>query len=86
MPQPEKEAQKRINQTLEVWENLRPKKSFAGMTLAQFKAILKRSLDSRAEITNLRNQLKGTIRDRSKILEQRSNAHREDSRALESHT
>ena len=57
-------AQKRINQTLEVWENLRPKKSFAGMTLAQFKAILKPSLDSRAEITNLRNQLKGTIRDR----------------------
>ena len=39
------------------WEDLRPAKSFAGMTLAQFKAKIKPSLDARDAIGTVENQL-----------------------------
>lgn len=42
---------------LKAWQDLRPAKTFADMTLAQFKAVVQPSLDARAQIDTLNNQL-----------------------------
>lgn len=47
----------KIATVLKAWEDLRPAKSFAGMTLDQFKAAIKPSLDARDAIGTLENQL-----------------------------
>lgn len=41
----------RIAKVLDAWSNLRPAKSFAGLTLDEFKAALKASLDAREAVT-----------------------------------
>lgn len=41
----------RFAKVLDAWSNLRPSKSFAGMTLDEFKAALKASLDARDAVT-----------------------------------
>ena len=46
-----------ITRVLQAWETLRPTKSFAGMTLAQFKAKLQPSLAARAALTALDAQM-----------------------------
>ena len=50
-------VEKKINDIINAWESLRPAKSFAGMTLAQFKTKVQPSLDTRATITDLENKL-----------------------------
>jgi len=52
-----KDSLEKINAVTNAWETLRPDKTFAGMTLAQFKAKVKPSLDARAEIGTLESQL-----------------------------
>ncbi|MFA6961951.1 MAG: hypothetical protein WC205_14440 [Opitutaceae bacterium] len=52
-----KKSEIRISKVLSAWETLRPAKSFAGMTLAEFKAKLQPSLDTRTAIAALDNQL-----------------------------
>ncbi len=52
-----KSTQEKINQVIAAWQTLRPAKSFAGMTLDQFKARLQPSLDARTAIAALENQL-----------------------------
>jgi hypothetical protein len=47
----------RITAVLKAWQNLRPEKSFAGMTLDEFKRIVQPSLDSRARIAELEAML-----------------------------
>lgn len=47
----------KIAAVLKAWEDLRPTKSFAGMTLEQFKTKIQPSLDARASIDTLNNQL-----------------------------
>ena len=47
----------KIALVLKAWEDLRPAKSFAGMTLDEFKLAVKPSLDARAAIGTLENQL-----------------------------
>jgi hypothetical protein len=47
----------RITTVLKAWENLRPEKSFYGMTLDQYKRTVQPSLDSRARIAELEAQL-----------------------------
>jgi len=42
---------------LKAWKDLRPTKSFAGMTLEQFTAEVKPSLDARDEIATLENKV-----------------------------
>ncbi len=42
---------------MNAWQTLRPEKSFAGLSLEQFKAKIKASLDARAAIAALENQL-----------------------------
>ena len=46
----------RINLVTRAWETLRPTKSFGGLTLAQFKAKVKPSLDARATLESLDHQ------------------------------
>src|SRR5688572_1900320 len=41
----------RIAKVLDAWSSLRPAKSFAGLTLDEFKAALKVSLDAREAVT-----------------------------------
>ena len=62
-----KENLDRINTVTKAWETLRPAKSFAGLTLAQFKAKVKPSLDARANVETLDHQ-------RTAALDQRDDA------------
>jgi hypothetical protein len=47
----------RITTVMKAWENLRPSKRFAGMTLDEYKRIVQPSLDSRARIAELEAML-----------------------------
>jgi hypothetical protein len=47
----------KINKVITGWETLAPEKTFAGMTLSQYKARIQPSLDSRARIQTLEEQL-----------------------------
>ena len=57
MPLSPSVVEQKINTTVTAWENLRSDKSFAGLTLAQFKTAVQPSLDARTEVRNLENQL-----------------------------
>lgn len=57
MPVAPKNIEARLNAVLNAWKTLRPEKSFAGMTLAQFEAKLKPALDARAAIAALESQM-----------------------------
>ena len=52
-----KDNGEKIAAVLQAWGDLRKTKSFAGMTLAQFTAKVQPSLDARAAIDTLDNQL-----------------------------
>ncbi len=52
-----KEVAEKIGEVTQAWSDLRPAKSFAGMTLDQFKAAVKPSIDARNAIDSLDNQL-----------------------------
>ena len=52
-----KENGEKLATVLKAWKDLRPTKSFAGMTLEQFTAKVKPSLDERDAIDTLNNQL-----------------------------
>ena len=47
----------RINLVTRAWETLRPTKTFAGLTLAQFKTKVKPSLDARTSMESLDHQM-----------------------------
>jgi len=47
----------KMSDVVSAWDTLRPSKSFAGMTLAQFKTAIKPSSDARTSIDALDNQL-----------------------------
>jgi hypothetical protein len=55
MSQP-KDTLEKILRFTNAWETLAPDKSFGGMTLAQFKAGVKHSLDTREELRVLESQ------------------------------
>ena len=57
MPTGAKEKGAKLAAVLQAWKNLRPNKTFAGMTLEQFTAKIKPSLDARDEIDTLDNQM-----------------------------
>lgn len=52
-----KQNEDKVQVILAAWETLRPGKTFAGLTLAQFKDAVKPGTDARAEIAALENQL-----------------------------
>lgn len=49
-----KKAAERLQKLIDAWETLRPAKTFAGMTLEQFKAKVQPSLVARTQLTVLR--------------------------------
>jgi len=51
-------ALKRAGEVAQVWESLRPHKTFFGLTLEQFNAARKPSLDERAALADLQGQTK----------------------------
>ena len=53
-----------LNDVLSAWAELAPTESFAGLTLAQFKAKVKPSLDLRTEIATLETQLNAARQSR----------------------
>lgn len=56
MSQPKTTLEK-LNLVISGWETLAPEKSFGGMTLAQFKAAVKPSFDTREELRALESQV-----------------------------
>jgi hypothetical protein len=52
-----KKTEAKLNQLIKSWTRFAPTKTFAGMTLAQFKDKIKDSLDSREVIANLESDL-----------------------------
>jgi hypothetical protein len=54
-----------LNAVIDGWEEHAADATFAGLTLAQFKAKVKPSLDARAAIVSLERQLDGTRVDRN---------------------
>src|SRR2546426_8035251 len=67
MAQTDKNVLTRIDRTIQAWESLRPKKSFAGMTLAQFKTRVQASLGVRDSIASLRSELQEQFKKRQDI-------------------
>ena len=64
MPYPEKQVSDKITRTTEAWEEHAVDAKFAEMTLDEFKAKVKPSLDSREKIASLRRQLEAAIKKR----------------------
>ncbi len=54
-----------IRKIISAWESLRPRMSFARMTLEQFKAAVQPSFDKRTAITDARALLRTLIRERN---------------------
>lgn len=52
-----KSTQDKLDRIISAWETLAPDKSFGGLTLAQFKAGVKPSYDTRKELRDLDNQI-----------------------------
>jgi len=51
-----KKVAARVQKVLDGWTTVRPTKSFAGMTLEQFKTKVQPSLDTRSQLVTLQNQ------------------------------
>ena len=60
-----KRNEDRITTMVEVWSQLRPTKSFFGMTLAEFKAAMTSSLDARTAIDQAETSLSVAITQRA---------------------
>ncbi len=57
MPSNPLQIESKIKDITNAWESLRPTKTFAGLSLEQFKLKIKPSADARATIADLDNQL-----------------------------
>ncbi|HEY0947130.1 MAG TPA: hypothetical protein VGD81_17745 [Opitutaceae bacterium] len=66
---------KHLTTVVDAWTNLRPTKSFAGMTLEGFKVTIAPAVDARLELAHLRQQVLAAI-------VKRDNADREAMRSL----
>lgn len=56
MPKNPKEVASKLETLISAWETLQPTKSFAGMTLEQFKDRVQPSLQTRTQLSTLRDQ------------------------------
>ena len=59
-----KEYGEKLATVLKAWKDLRPAKTFAGMTLAQFTTKVQPSLDARGQIATLENQMTAAMDER----------------------
>jgi hypothetical protein len=66
---------KNIKDISNAWTTLAPTATFAGLTLAQYTAAVKPSLDARATITSLEEQLSQAIvnRDKADLVSEQTN-------------
>ena len=64
MPKGPKETELRMQKMLNAWEELAPEKSFAGVTLDQFRAVVARAQAARARIADLEAQMIQAIGER----------------------
>ena len=55
----------KLTNMLAAWSEFAPESKFAGMSLAEFKTAVARSIDSRSQLEALRLQIKGILADRS---------------------
>jgi hypothetical protein len=60
-----KDKEQKMKRMLDAWRSLAPGKSFGGMTLAQFEAIVQPALDARQQLSDIEDQRTKaiTIRD-----------------------
>lgn len=65
-----KSTEKKLETMINVWETLRPTKSFAGLTLDEFKAKVKNSFDARNVITSLDSQMTAALTQREEADEE----------------
>ena len=61
MPLSPKKVLERIERVITAWEKFTPEKSYGGLTLAEFKAAVQPSLDTRATIDDARAEIRGTL-------------------------
>jgi hypothetical protein len=61
------EIQQNITDITNAWTELAPTATFAGLTLAQYKAAVKPSVDARSTITSLDEQMDSAIVTRDKV-------------------
>jgi hypothetical protein len=59
-----KEIEEKMDRMLNSWQSLAPAKTFGGMTLAQFQAVVQTSKDARQHIDDLEEQVRQAIADR----------------------
>ena len=59
-----KEIEEKMDRMLNAWAALAPAKSFGGMTLAQFQAVVQASKSARQRIVDLEEQTRQAIADR----------------------
>lgn len=64
MPNNPKAIEERMNRMINAWQTLAPTKTFAGMTLTDFKAVCAPGQAARQHIADLENQLAQAINDR----------------------
>ena len=64
MPNSDRRSLEKILRAVQAWETHRPKKSFAGMTLAEFKDKVQPSAEIRTELDTLRSQVEEAVRRR----------------------
>ncbi len=64
MPNNPKLTGERLASVMKAWKDLRPAKTFAGMTLAQFTTKVQPSLDARGQIDTLDNQMTAAMDER----------------------
>lgn len=64
MPSNPKTNEQKMNKMINVWEQLAPNKSFGGLSLDQFKALVAPCQGARARIADLEAQMMQAINDR----------------------
>ena len=60
-----KQFHAKLDNLLAAWAEFAPESKFAGMSLAEFKTAIARSIDSRSQLDSLRLQIKGILAERS---------------------
>ena len=65
MPTGPKGIEKRLTKIIKAWEELCPAKSFAGLTLDQFKAKVKPSFDARERVREVRLDMTNALNARN---------------------
>jgi len=75
MPNADRATDVKARKIMTAWETLRPNKTFGGLTLADFKAQVQASFDTRAALASLESQI-------TAVRDQRDDADRQTERVI----